>query len=167
MAFTPAERERLIEQYASGAARLRIALGRAPVDARQWHPTPGEWSVHEVVCHCADAETTAASRIRVLLVEHEPFVVGYDQDAWATRLDYQAQPLQEALAVVEAVRAHTATLLRRLPPEAWSRVGRHSESGRYTAEDWLRTSAQHLEGHARQIEANGAAWETQSITGLA
>ena len=37
-------------------------------------------------------------------------------------------------------------------------MGRHSASGRYTAEDWLRIYAEHLENHARQIEANVAAW---------
>jgi hypothetical protein len=37
-------------------------------------------------------------------------------------------------------------------------VGRHSESGRYSAEDWLTIYAEHLEGHALQIESNVAAW---------
>ena len=55
-------------------------------------------------------------------------------------------------------RANTAALLRRLPDSAWSKVGRHTESGRYTAEDWLQIYADHLENHARQIEANVAAW---------
>jgi hypothetical protein len=37
--------------------------------------------------------------------------------------------------------------------------GRHSGSGRYTAENWLGIYAEHLEIHARQIEANVAAWQ--------
>ncbi len=59
---------------------------------------------------------------------------------------------------VDAVRANTTALLRRLPEIAWTKVGRHTESGRYTAEDWLTIYADHLENHARQIEANLAAW---------
>jgi hypothetical protein len=59
---------------------------------------------------------------------------------------------------VDAVRANTTALLRRLPEEAWGRVGRHTQSGRYAAEDWLRIYAAHLEDHSRQIEANVAAW---------
>jgi hypothetical protein len=46
-----------------------------------------------------------------------------------------------------------------LPDEAWTRDGRHTESGHYTAEDWLRIYADHLENHARQIEANVAAFK--------
>ena len=64
-----------------------------------------------------------------------------------------------ALATVRAVRANTAVVLRRLPDEAWTRVGRHTASGRYAARDWLTIYAEHLEIHAKQIEANLAAWE--------
>jgi hypothetical protein len=38
-------------------------------------------------------------------------------------------------------------------------VGRHTASGPYAAEDWLRIYAAHLEDHAAQIDANVAAWK--------
>ncbi len=158
MALSKAERNRLIEQYAAGPARLRAALARVPEEARKWRPKPGEWSAHEVVCHSADSETNAAARIRYLTAEPDPLLLGYDQEAWAVRFDYHGHPLEPALAVVDAVRANTVALLRRLPEEAWRREGRHTESGRYTTEDWLRAYAEHLEGHARQIDSNLAAW---------
>lgn len=60
--------------------------------------------------------------------------------------------------MVTAVRAHTTELLRRLPALAWDKVGRHTESGRYTAEDWLRIYARHVEDHADQIQATARAW---------
>src|SRR5262245_54782519 len=63
MAMTPTERASLIERYANGPKRLREALQAVPTDAMQWRPKPGEWSAHEVVVHCADSETQAASRI--------------------------------------------------------------------------------------------------------
>jgi hypothetical protein len=159
MSLTRSERERLIHQYADGPARLEAALAAVPVEARQWRPAPREWSAHEVVCHCADSETNAAARIRYLVCEPEPVVLGYDESAWAVTLDYHGQPLEPALATVRAVRASTALLIRRLPEAAWAREGRHTDSGRYTAEDWLRIYADHLETHARQIEANLAAWQ--------
>jgi hypothetical protein len=147
-------RRALIEQYGAGPGRLRAALAAVPPAALQWRPAAGEWSAHEVVCHCADSETNAAARIRYLLVEPDPVILGYDENAWARDLDYHAHPLDVALATVDAVRANTAALLRRLPEAAWSRAGRHTDSGSYTAEDWLRIYAEHLEVHARQIEAN-------------
>jgi len=56
------------------------------------------------------------------------------------------------------VRASTTALIRRLPEAVWTKAGRHTESGAYTAENWLQIYADHLEVHARQIEANVAAW---------
>jgi hypothetical protein len=158
MALSQAEREHFIRQYADGPRRLREALAKVPAEALQWRPMPGEWSAHEVIVHCSDSETQSASRIRVVVSEKDPVIQGYDEAQWARDFDYHAHPIDIALATVDAVRANTTALLRRLPDAAWSKVGRHTESGRYTAEDWLTIYADHLENHARQIEANVAAW---------
>jgi hypothetical protein len=155
------QRERLIEQYAAGPARLRAALAGVPEEARKWRPAPREWSVHEVICHCADSETNAAARIRYLVSEKDPVILGYDGNAWAVTFDYHSHPLEPALALIDAVRANTVALLRRLPEDAWTREGRHTESGRYTADDWLRIYAAHLEEHSRQIENNLTAWRSR------
>ena len=161
MPTTPA-RAALIAQYADGPRRLREAFERVPPEARQWRPAPTEWSAHEVVVHCADSETQAASRIRSLACGKDSVIQGYDEAAWARVLDYHAQPVDLALAVVDAVRANTTALLRRLPDEVWASVGHHTESGRYTGDDWLRIYADHLENHARQIEGNLTAWRARS-----
>jgi hypothetical protein len=155
------QRETLIQQYADGPRRLGEALAKMPAAARQWRPAPGEWSAHEVICHCADSEATAYSRIRMVLAEKEPLLVGYDQEEWARRFDYHTLPLEPALATVASVRLSTAAMLRTLPDEAWTRKGKHTEMGEYSAEKWLEIYADHLEGHARQIEKNLAAWQQQ------
>ena len=156
--MTSTEREKLIQQYADGPRRLGEALAKVPAAARKWRPAPGEWSAHEVICHCADSETTSYSRIRYVLAEKDPLIVGYDQEEWARRFDYHALPIEPALAAVASVRFLTTALLRTLPAEAWARKGRHTEMGEYSAEKWLEVYAEHLEGHAQQIENNLAAW---------
>ena len=161
MGLDRAEREALIERYARGPAHLKVALATVPPEAMKWRPAPGEWSAHEVVCHCADSETNSYARIRYLVAETDPTIVGYHQDRWAITLDYHAHPLEPALATVDAVRANTTALIRRLPDAAWARAGTHTESGPYTAEDWLRIYAEHLEIHADQIEKNVAAWKSR------
>ena len=159
MPHEASERESLIRRYEEGPAKLRAAFERVPPEARQWRPAEGKWSAHEIVCHAADSETNAAMRIRFLAAESSPTIMGYDQDAWARAFDYHAAPLGPAFRTVEAVRANTAALLRRLPEKVWSAVGTHSESGRYTAEDWLEVYAEHLEKHSRQIDRNLEAWK--------
>jgi len=38
-------------------------------------------------------------------------------------------------------------------------MGRHSHSGAYGTDDWLRSYGEHLEVHAAQVRRNLAAWE--------
>jgi hypothetical protein len=156
--MSPAQRERRILQYAGGPTRLREALSRVPDAAVKWRPGPGRWSAHEVACHCADSELNAAARLRYLLSEKEPVVLGYDQDEWARVFDYHSHPIELALQTVDAVRANTVPLLRHMDDAMWAREGRHTQSGRYTVLDWLRIYADHLEKHSRQIERNLEAW---------
>jgi hypothetical protein len=152
------QRLSLIERYERGPEVLRAALATVPAEAAKWKPAPGKWSVHEIVCHCADSETISSMRIRFLIGEDRATILGYDQDRWAERLDYHALPLDGALRQIDQVRAWTAHFIRRLPDAAWSREGVHTESGPYTSETWLRIYAEHLEVHARQIERNLAAF---------
>lgn len=160
--MNPNDRAPLIARYAAGPSVLRAALARVPAGAMTWRPAPGKWSVHEIVGHCADSETNAYARIRYVVAEKDPLVVGYDQDVWAKAFDYHEQPIDLSLAVIDAVRAATAALIRRLPESAWSKVGRHTESGTYGATTWLGLYAAHLEQHAAQIERNLAAWSARS-----
>jgi hypothetical protein len=156
--LSAAQRNALIDQYARGPARLRAALAKVPAGALQWRPGPGKWSAHEVIVHCGDSETNSAGRLRYLLAEPKPQIVGYDQAHWAVALDYHTLPLEPALAATEAVRANAVPVLRRLTDAQWRLTGHHTEVGAYSVEDWLQTYAEHLEKHSGQIERNVAAW---------
>jgi hypothetical protein len=161
MALTP-EREALIRRYEEGPAKLRAAWQKVPAEARQWRPGEGKWSPHEVVCHAADSETNAYARIRFLATEATPTIQGYDEAQWAKTLDYHSASVERAFATVDAVRASTAELLRRLPESVWSASGTHTQSGkRFTGDDWLRIYAEHLEKHSGQIERALEAWRAR------
>jgi len=90
---------------------------------------------------------------------HLVTIVGYDENLWARTYDYHAHDVELAFRTVEAVRANTVALLRRLPDSAFGRMGRHTESGAYTDADWFRIYAEHLEVHAAQIRRNLSAWQ--------
>jgi DinB superfamily len=152
------ERDRLIGRYADGPARLREALAKAPERMRKWRPRPGEFSVHEVIVHCADSETNSHSRIRYLMAKDNAKIIGYDPPVWAAAFDYQNHPLDAPMLTVEAVRANTVPLRRRAPDSAWTHAGTHTESGPYSAEDWLRIYVAHCHDHADQIERVIEAW---------
>lgn len=157
------EQERLIARYAEGPDRLEAALAQVPLEALQWRPAPEKWSVHQVVVHCADSETNSHMRVRYLVAEESPMIVGYDQDRWVDELDYHAHPIALALATIRAVRANTVPLLRRLTPEQWDRRGTHTESGTYGVGEWMEIYAEHLHQHERQILRNLEAWKKREV----
>jgi len=161
MSYEAATRESFLRRYAQGPALLRQAWDEVPIQARTWRPGEGKWSAHEVVVHCADSETYAAIRIRLLLAEPEPLIVGYDENVWARHFNYLASDPELALQLVEVVRRHTAAMLSKLPEEAWGRVGRHTHSGPYGTDDWLRSYGEHLEIHAAQIRRILKAWQNR------
>ena len=147
------KRADLIARYREGAAEVdsaiaaTLALGPDAIDRT---PAPDEWSARQVVHHLAD-ETMSATRIRRLIADDDPVVIqGYDEPVWATRLHYD-RPIEGSLALVRAVRAATADILDLMTEGDWARRGTHSESGPYSADDWLEIYASHCHEHADQI----------------
>jgi hypothetical protein len=65
---------------------------------------PGKWSVRFVLHHIADSETILFDRIRRVLSEPRQVLWAFDQDAWATGLDYSQVPLDISRRVYESVR---------------------------------------------------------------
>jgi DinB superfamily len=163
--LTAEQRDSLIAEYERGATLLRTAWESIPEDAEKWRPAPDKWSAHEVVIHCADSETYAATRIRLLVAEKEPLIVGYDQDSWAKVFNYHAQSTDRALRTLDAVRTGTLPLLRSMTESDWTKEGRHTESGPYNACDWLKSYGGHLTNHAKQIERNLAAFQAAGSKG--
>ncbi len=150
--MTTEERKELIAKYASGYEEVSRALDGFPAESLAAHPIPGKWSAREIVHHLADSESTSAIRWRRLLVEDGPVIQGYDQDQFAARLRYNERDMAPALEAFHAARATTTQLLTLLTEEEWKKEGVHSESGRYSVEDWLVIYAAHAHNHAAQIQ---------------
>ena len=149
--MNPEERLQLIAKYKQGYAEVARMLDDFPGDALTAHPIPGKWSACEIVHHLADSETVSGIRLKRLLVEDHPLIQSYDQDAFAARLNYNSRGIGPALDAFRSARANTGQLLDSMSEEDWKREGTHSESGSYTAEDWLRIYAEHAHNHAAQI----------------
>jgi DinB superfamily len=149
--MTPEERQTLIDQYKAGFDEVSRNLADFPSNSLTAHPIPGKWSAAEIVHHLADSETISGQRLRRLLVEDHPLIQGYDQDQYATMLRYNDRDIGPALDAFRAARATSAQLIDAMKEEDWRREGTHSESGSYSAEDWLRIYAAHAHNHAAQI----------------
>jgi hypothetical protein len=144
-----AGRRLLIDRYRDGVRAVEAALAGASEEELD-RRTEDDWSARMVVHHLADSEANSYLRLRKLLAEDAAQIQGYDEAQYARALHYD-RPIETSLAVFEAVRASSGDLLEHLSEDDWSRAGTHSESGRYSVEDWLAIYADHAEVHADQI----------------
>ena len=145
------ERNELIARYSAGYDEVVDALQGFPAELLTAHPLPGKWSAREIVHHLADSESTSAIRLRRLLAEDHPLIQGYDQDQFAIRLKYNEREIEPSLEALRSARATTTQILSLMTEADWNREGEHTESGRYTVEDWLKIYAAHAHNHAAQI----------------
>lgn len=153
-----AARAALLRDYLVGADRLvELAVGLPP-ESLDHRPAPGRWTNREILCHLADAEVQAYVRCRVILAEPGATLPNYDQDAWATALDYAETAPGPAVEVVRQLRRINHTLLEDVPDDAWSRTANHEVRGPISLDEWLRIYTGHLQTHLAQIEANLADW---------
>ena len=146
-------RQMLVKRYCDGPSVVEAALAgvtEAELDAR---PADGGWTARETAHHIADSETTSAIRLRRLIAEENPAILGYDGNEFAKRLYYSSRPIESALAMISAVRAGTAEILERLSEAEWARTGSHDEHPSYGVYEWLEIYAEHCHEHAEQIAA--------------
>ena len=149
--MTHEEIQSLVATYKAGYDEVVESLEGFPAEQLSAHPLPGKWSAREIVQHLADSEMNSAIRLRKLLTEDGAQIQGYDQESYAERLRYNERDIAPALDTLRGARATTAQLLDSMTEDDWAREGTHSESGRYTARDWLRIYAAHAHNHAAQI----------------
>lgn len=149
------ERNEKIELYGRGFELLMETLNSIPREYWKFKPAPTEWSIHEIILHLADSESNAALRARKLIVEPGGTLMGYDQDAWATRLDYHSLDLDDALEYVRLARKTTYALLKKEPESTFDHFVRHPEYEEpYTFEKFLNIYSVHIPGHIDQIKNN-------------
>ena len=145
-----ARRDALVAKYKDGYAQVMSALDGATDDELDRQPAPGKWTPREIVHHLADSEMTSAIRLRRLLAEDAPVIVGYDQEEFARKLHYD-RPIDASLEALKGARATTTEILERMTEAEWAREGTHTESGHYTVLQWLEIYAVHAHDHAAQI----------------
>jgi hypothetical protein len=136
---------------AATVARLR-ELVREAGDRLRVRPEPTEWSVVECIGHLVDSELTTAARVRWILAEDRPDIVGYDQDLWVDGLRHRDDDPDELISLFEAVRGANLRLWAARPSADRERVGIHRERGQESYGLIVRLAAGHDRFHIGQAE---------------
>ncbi len=115
-------------------------------------PAPGKWSVAEILAHLADAEVVVSWRLRQVLCSNGVSLQPFDQDAWATTLDYAHRDTRQSLESYRVLRKGNIALLKNIPKALWDNYGVHQERGNESVTHITRMMAGHDVNHLRQVE---------------
>jgi uncharacterized damage-inducible protein DinB len=141
----------LIDSYLAGPRALRQAVAGLSREQLLARPVPGKWSTLEVVCHLADFDPILADRMKRVIAEERPQLLGADEQRFAAALAYHQRDLEEELTLIERTRSQMGRILRTLPDEALKRVGVHNERGPRTLEDLLSGATNHITHHLKFV----------------
>jgi uncharacterized damage-inducible protein DinB len=141
----------LIDAYLDGPTRLRHCVADMRAESLCARPIAGKWSTLEVVCHIVDSEQAWCHRLKRVIAEERPLLIGYDESRFTAGLSYHAHDLEEELCLLESMRRQMARILRGLPAAAWSRVCVHSERGLMTLDEMLQAEVEHIPHHITHI----------------
>lgn len=142
----------MIDAYLDGPRALRRAVAGLSPEQLRARPVPGKWSTLEVVCHLADFDPILADRMKRVIAEDRPTLLGANENRFAEALAYHERDLEEELTIIERTRSQLARILRTLPDSALQRVGVHSERGPLTLERVLTITTNHIPHHVKFIE---------------
>lgn len=120
-------------------------LNTLPADA------PGKWTIQQIIVHLMDSHLIGSDRMKRIIAEDNPTLIGYDETRFAANLHYDKV---DAAMAAEAFRINqllTADLLRQLPDAAFNRAGQHSERGRVTLGQLVRDYAGHVDHHMKFV----------------
>src|SRR5215469_521385 len=137
-----------------------IVAGHSPAILRS-RPFGDKWTPNEVIGHLVDSEWVYGYRLRLILSEENPTILGTSQDSWVSRQRYNEREPSELVGIFRTLREFNLAVWRRTSPADLERTGQHNERGPESLGVMLRLLAghdlSHLDQIARYIEANKAA----------
>jgi uncharacterized damage-inducible protein DinB len=158
--------EAIIDHYEAGPEKLKGAVSGLSREDMLWKPQDpalGLWSMQQIVLHLLDADLIWCARMKSIISEENPTILGYDESKFADRLLPEARDAANALRLFELNRRQFAKVLRKLSESAFSRTGTHNERGTITLGQSLQWATEHVDHHVafirRKRDKLGKLWK--------
>src|ERR1700733_6868945 len=91
----------LIEQYSRGGEKIATAVHGLIREDLLAFPVPGTWSIQQIVIHVMDSDLIATDRMKRMIAEDNPTLIGYDETRFSKSLYYNIQPAADAVAILD------------------------------------------------------------------
>ncbi len=121
---------------------------------------PGKWTMRQMLLHLVDTETVLFERMRRVLADENPLLMGFDENRWVEHLHYDQRSLATAEALYRVTRDSTIELALATTPAERAREGVHNEQGKRSFAHFAAMVHGHNAHHLEQVRAiaAGASW---------
>lgn len=151
--MTGAELKKHLEAAERSPKEIAVAVSGLRPETLRYKPSPGKWSILEILGHLVDMEILYAYRMRQMIADKQPVIAPIDQDDWAANLGYMQENPAELVALYGLNRHHNLQLLRRIKPEDLNKAAFHPETkSNVTVGEMVERMGVHGANHLVQIE---------------
>jgi hypothetical protein len=140
-----------IEVLAQTASTLAEIVSGHPAEVLRGRAIPGKWTPNEIIGHLTDSEWVYGYRLRLILCEDEPAILGFRQDAWVASQRHNEREPSELVEIFRTLRVLNLSVWGRLSPGDLQRSGEHNERGPESLAVMLQLLAGHDLSHLHQI----------------
>lgn len=146
-----------LDVLAQTASTLTETVHTHSATVLRTRPFEGTWTPNEVIGHLADGEWVYGYRLRLILCEECPVILGMNQDLWVAGQRHNEREPSELVEMFRTLRQFNLMLWKRLSPAELKRAGQHNERGPESLavmlQMWAGHDLSHLNQIARYIEA--------------
>jgi DinB superfamily len=140
-----------IEVLGQTASTLAEIVARHPEELLRGRAIPGKWTPNEIIGHLTDSEWVYGYRLRLILCEDEPAILGFSQDAWVASQRHNEREPSELVEIFRTLRVLNLSVWTRMSAEDLQRSGLHNERGAESLAVMLPLLAGHDLSHLQQI----------------
>jgi hypothetical protein len=140
-----------LEVLAQTASVLADIAGKHSAAVLRTRPFEGKWTPNEIIGHLTDSEWVYGYRLRLILCEDGPTILGTKQDLWVAALRHNEREPSELVEIFGTLRQLNLAVWKRTSPADLERTGQHNERGPESLGAMLRLMAGHDLSHLGQI----------------
>lgn len=148
-----------LDVMAESADKMDEIVRKYPEAVLRARPFEGKWSANEVLGHLTDSEWTYGFRLRLILCEENPTILGMDQNLWVERQRHNEREPAAHAEMFRRLREFNLSVWSRATPEDMKRTGMHNERGPESFGLMLRMLAGHDLSHLEQCRKYAEAAE--------
>jgi hypothetical protein len=140
-----------LEILGQTASKLADIVATHPVAVLRARPFDGKWTPNEIIGHLTDSEWVYGYRLRLILSEDNPAILGMQQDPWVAALRHNEREPADLVDIFRTLRTLNLAVWKGFPPKDLHRAGQHNERGTESLGEMLQLLGGHDINHLDQI----------------